>query len=147
MMNWLLAFHFVGLLVWLGGLMTLSRLLGHHVALTSAEAREALIPFERKSYFMAILPGFLVALLTGLGMLFGKGMANYFAPGSAWGLTFHIKLTLVIALIVLDQVTAAKMRKVHKEDTGSRGTFMGLHGAVGLIMIIVIILVKTNILG
>jgi len=147
MMAWLTAFHILGLIVWLGGIMTLSRLLGHHVALESKEARESLIPFERKSYFMAILPGFLISLLTGLGMLFGKGMAVYFAPGSAWGMTFHIKLLLIVVLIVLDQVTVAKMRKVHRDDTGSRGFFMGMHGMIGLIMIVVVILVKTNILG
>jgi uncharacterized integral membrane protein (TIGR00701 family) len=146
-MGWLAAFHVLGLIVWMGGLMTLSRLLGHHVALESSEARESLISFERKSYFMAILPGFLIALTTGLAMLFGKGMANYFAPGSAWGLTFHIKLTLIVALIVLDQMTVAKMRKVHREDTGNRGFFMAMHGIIGLIMIVVVILVKTNILA
>lgn len=146
-MNWLIGTHVVGLILWMGGLITLARLLGHHVSLTSKEAREALIPFESKSYFMAVLPGFLLALISGVLLIVMKGPAVYFAPGAAWGLTFHIKLTLVIALIVLDQLVAAKMRKVHREDTGNRGFFMATHGIVGLLMIVIVFMVKTNILG
>ncbi|MEZ4462862.1 MAG: CopD family protein [bacterium] len=146
-MSWLAATHIVGLILWLGGLITLARLLGHHVSLTSKEAREALVPFERKSYFMAVLPGFLLALGSGLTLLVMNGPKIYFAPGSAWGMTFHIKLTLILVLIVLDQLIAAKMRKVHREDTGNRGFFMATHGIVGLLMIVIVFMVKTNVLG
>ena len=146
-MTWLAGGHIIGLILWLGGLITLARLMGVHSALESTDARKALCEFERKSYFMAVLPGFLLALVTGLALLVGKGMSNYFAPGSAWGLTFHIKMTLVLGLIVLDQVIAAKMRKLHREDTGSKAFFMATHGIVGLITIVVVLMVKTNVLG
>lgn len=146
-MNWLVATHIVGLILWLGGLITLGRLLGTHVTLASKEARDALVEFERKSYFAAVLPGFLIALVSGLTLIVMKGPALYFAPGSVWGMTFHIKLTLVLVLIVLDQLIAARMRKLHKEDTGNRAFFMATHGIIGLIMIIIVFLVKTNILG
>ena len=145
-MNWLAATHIVGLILWLGGLITLARLLGHHVSLASKEAREALVSFERKSYFMAVLPGFLLALGSGLTLLVMNGPKLYFAPGSAWGMTFHIKLTLILVLIVLDQLVAAKMRKLHREDTGNRGFFMATHGIVGLLMIVIVFMVKTNVL-
>lgn len=146
-MNWLVATHLVGLVMWLGGLMTLGRLLGHHASLTSKEARDALVSFERKSYFAAVLPGFLLALVTGVALIVMKGPALYFAPQSGWGLTFHIKMTLVLVLIVIDQLIAAKMRKLHAEDSGNRGFFMATHGVVGLLLIGIVFLVKTNVLG
>ena len=75
------------------------------------------------------------------------GAAAYFAKGAAWGATFHVKMTLVVVLIVLDQLIAAKMRKLHKEDEGNRGFFMATHGIVALIMIVIVLMMKTNILG
>ena len=148
-MTWLASFHIIGLIVWLGGLITLGRLLGHHASLESAEARKSLIDFERKSYFFAVLPGFLVALITGLVLLMtnGGGPANYFGSEGGWGMTFHLKMTLVIVLIVLDQLVGAKMRKLHSEDQGSRAFFMATHGIIALIMILIVVMVKTNILG
>lgn len=148
-MSWLAGLHIIGLILWLGGIITLARLCGHHASLEDAAARKALIPFEKKSYLISVLPGFLLALVTGIIMLVSKagGMAHYFAPESPWGLTFHIKLTIILVLIVLDQLVAAKMRKLHAEDEGSRGFFMATHGIIGLLMIITVLLVKTNILG
>lgn len=148
-MTWLAAFHIIGLILWLGGLITLARLLGHHADLDSGEARQSLVAFEKKTYLFAVLPGFLLALGTGLVLLLtkGGGMAHYFAPGSPWGMTFHIKLLIILFLIVFDQLVAAKMRKLHRDDEGSRGFFMAMHGVVALLMIVTVILVKTNILG
>lgn len=148
-MQWLLGFHIIGIILWMGGLVTIGRLLGHHASLESAEARRALIPFERKSYLFAILPGFLIALLTGLGMLVFKseGIGHYLNPSGPWGATFHAKLTLVVVLIVIDQLVFAKMRKLHRDDEGKRGFFMATHGIVGLAFIVIVLLVKTNMLG
>ncbi len=148
-MQWLLGFHIIGIIVWMGGLATIGRLLGHHAALESSEARQSLVSFERKSYMFAVLPGFLLALGTGLGMLLfkGNGIGHYLSPDGPWGATFHAKLTLVVGLIVIDQLVFAKMRKLHREDEGSRSFFMATHGIVGLLFIAVVLLVKTNLLG
>lgn len=148
-MSWLLAFHIIGIIVWMGGLVTLARLLGHHAALESGDARKSLIRFEHRSYFAAILPGFLVSLGTGLAMLFmkGGGVGHYLDPSGIWGATFHAKLTLIVVLIVLDQLILAKMRKLHREDVGSKPFFMASHGIIGLIFMIIVVLVKTQILA
>ena len=146
----MVAFHLIGIILWMGGLVTLARLLGHHAGLDSKEAREALVGFEKKSYLFAILPGFLLALLTGLGLLVSKGdgISFYLSPDAGpWGGTFHAKLTFVVLIIVFDQLVFAKMRKLHSTDEGSRGFFMAAHGIIGLLFIAVVILVKTNLLG
>jgi uncharacterized membrane protein len=145
-MLWLSAFHIVGLILWMGGLVTLARLLGHHSGLESKEARDALIPFEKKSYLMAILPGFLLTLGTGLVLFVGNGVSYYLDPKGAWGATFHLKLTLVVVLIALDQFVFFKMRKLHGGDEGSRGLFMALHGIIGLLFVVIVVVIKARLL-
>lgn len=146
-MSWILGFHIIGIIVWTGGLVTLARLLGHHAALEAPEARQALVRFEHRSYFWAILPGFLLALGTGVSMLLLKGFGHYLAPGGHWGGTFHAKLTVVVLLIVFDQLVLWKMRKLHRDDEGTRGFFMMAHGVIGLLFMMAAILVETNLLG
>ena len=148
-MQWILGLHVIGIIVWMGGLVTLARLVGHHAGLESKEARASLVRFERRSYFAAILPGFLLALFTGLTMLLfkGNGIGHYLSADGPWGATFHAKLTLVAILIVLDQLILSKMRKLHREDVGSKPFFMATHGIVGLIFMIIVLLVETNVLG
>ena len=148
-MSWLLAFHIIGIIVWMGGLVTLARLLGHHASIEDKAARQALVRFEHRSYVMAILPGFLVALGTGLGMLLFQeaGPKFYLDPSGPWGATFHAKLTLVVVLIAFDQLVFWKMRRLHRDDEGSGGFFMAAHGIVGLLFIVVVILVKTRLLA
>jgi hypothetical protein len=51
-----------------------------------------------------------------------------------------------VLLIVIDQVTHYKMRELHEDPTGeSRSLFMGLHGSIGLLFIIVITLMQVQI--
>lgn len=146
-MVWLQSFHIIGIIVWMGGLATLSRLLGHHASLESPDARAALVQFERRSYLAAVFPAFLVTLGTGLAMLIVNGFGHYLKADGGWGATFHLKLTLVVGLIVADQLVFAKMRKLHRDDEGSRGFFMAVHGITGLVFMIIVILVKTNLLA
>ena len=145
-MGWIVGVHIVGIILWMGGLVTLARLLGHHAGLPSAEAREALITFERKSYFFAVLPGFVLTLLTGLYLLISAPKL-YMAADGPWGATFHLKLTLVLVLIGLDQAIFWKMRKLHADGEGSRGFFMAAHGIVGLLFIVVVLIVKSRVLA
>jgi uncharacterized integral membrane protein (TIGR00701 family) len=148
-MNWILALHIIGIIVWMGGLSMLSRLLGFHAEQQSAEVRKTLQRFEHRSYFWAVMAAFALTLGTGLYMLFakGNGIAHYVGSGSPWGATFHAKLTLVVVLIVLDHLVMRKMKKLHREDEGTKSFFMAVHGVSGVLFMAVVILVKTNLLG
>lgn len=148
-MNWILALHIIGIIVWMGGLSMLSRLLGMHADLESQEARKALERFEHRSYFWAVAPGFLLTLATGLYLLFfrGNGVGYYLDPTGPWGATFHLKLTLIVGLFVLDHLTMRRMKKLHRTGEGTRKFFMAVHGIVGLLFVVVVIAVKTNLLG
>lgn len=129
----------IGIVVWFAASLDLSRLLGHHAKI-GHEAGEALKSYEIKTYYYANLPGFLLALSTGLYMLFSN-LSLYLDPKGAWGATFHIKLTIVTLAIILDQVVLWKMRKLHRGHSVSRGTFMALHGILGMILMVVIVLI------
>jgi uncharacterized integral membrane protein (TIGR00701 family) len=146
MLPWLKALHLVGIILWMGGLFYLTSHLGNHAELESPEARDAFAEVERKSYYFVIVPGFLITLFAGLAPMLMQGFGTYLSTEGAWGSTFHVKLTLVVLLIVIDQVTHYKMRQLHEDPSNeSRSLFMGLHGSIGLLFIIVITLMQVQI--
>lgn len=145
--SWLLGFHIIGIIMWMGGLFALTRHAGMHVGLKDAP-RPALSLYESKSYFMGALPGMILTVGTGLALLFGNAAgAGYFLKADGiYGTTFHVKLLLVVILIVVDQVFLYKMRTFHKDGLGTRKLFMALHGSIGLGFIIIVLLMMTRIL-
>lgn len=145
--QWVVGFHIVGIVMWIGGLMSLTRLLGHRAR--EGQADSGLVSFERKSYFGAVLPGMLIVLVTGSVMLMYKaGTASaYFDPKLAWGATFHVKMTLVTVMIVISEVATWKMRQFHKGKAVSRAVFMALHGVSALLLIGIVLIIKANIFG
>src|SRR5690554_6400447 len=129
----------------MGGLFSLTRHAGMHIALDDAPRPKLSLP-ESKSYFMGSLPGMILAVGTGLVML----MANpsiYLKADLGWGPTFHVKLLLVVILIVIDQVFLFKLRTFHKNGLGTRKLFMALHGSIGLCFIIIVLLMMTRIMA
>lgn len=112
---WILTAHLVGLVLWLGTLLVLSRLLVFHTR--RSEPDQALLAFLRRLYFGACVPGGVLTVLAGLLMLHGVGGAlggpgetlkHYFAPRQAdgtpsfWYVTFHVKLVAVLLLWLCD---------------------------------------------
>lgn len=148
-MTFVVALHIIGLITWMGALLMLSRLLGFHVTLESGEARKKLEQFEHRTYFWAGAPGALLTYATGFGMLFLKGASagHYLAPGGPWGSTFHLKLTLVFFLFVVDHMIMRRMKKLHRGELSGKKPFVILHGSIGVLFMVIVIAVKTNLLG
>jgi uncharacterized membrane protein len=143
--SWLIGFHIIGIILWMGGLFGLTMHAGVHTTLENSP-RPALKIYESKSYFMGSLPGLILTVGTGLWMLLQSPAAFLSAEG-AYGSTFHVKLLLVVILIVVDQVFLMRLRKFHAGGEGSRKLFMALHGTVGLCFIIIVLLMTTRILA
>jgi uncharacterized membrane protein len=146
---WMQALHVIGIILWMGGLFHLARHLGDHAELEDAAVREAFTDYESSTYYIGVLPGFILSLGTGLYMLFiSKGGAgHYLNPDGTWGGTFHLKLLLIVILIGIDQTVHYKMRQLHRgEDTG-RSFFMAAHGIVALSFIVIVVIVQTQILA
>ena len=147
-MNLVLAAHIIGIVLWMGGLLVLTRLLAFHCDLPEGAGAQ-LADFERNTYRFVAALGAGITFIAGLYMLFmkGDGVGHYVSPKGAWGATFHLKLTFVVVLLALDHVVMRKMKKLHRDGEGSRSTFAKLHGAIAVLFIVIVVAVKTNILG
>lgn len=144
MAGWLKAIHLIGMVLWVGGLFYLTSHLGSHAELESQEAKEAFRDIERSAYYYVALPGFLIVLVTGLFGFVSAGVSHYLDTARTWGSTFHVKLTLVFLLIVIDQYVHYQMRQLHRGEEGSRPLFMGLHGIFGLLFMLVIFIMQVG---
>ncbi len=105
-MNWSLTVHIIGIVLWLGGLLVgvrVCRMLASGDSVPSAAVTQAL----RKVWYVNVLQGMGLVLLSGLYQLFTGGIAFYFKQG--W---FHTKLTLVMLLFIATALFALELRKV-----------------------------------
>jgi|GEM_PF-815441 len=157
--GWFLAFHLIGLFIYIGGLLNLSRLLGYHVK-EEAAVRERLSWMEKRMYFFVTLPGLVIAVVFGLLMLYGVGsgsdlgVAHYLKPRvqagdveipSYWYATFHAKFLLITILVCLDIYMGREIVKLGKGGEPPKAKkFKILHGLMALTIISIVILVKAG---
>ncbi len=122
-----LAFHLIGIVMWFGSHLILTRLLTGYV---SPEKRDpALTALVGRVYFGFGLGGFILTVLSGVYQLLSRGMVYYMAQG--W---FHGKLTLVIIMFVVTAVLGVQISRVKKGEQLSTGVLMALHGATGVVL-------------
>lgn len=143
MAAWVRAFHVIGLILWMGGLFQLARHLAYHADLPEDQRSDSLANWESKTYYMTVLPGFVITISSGLYSMFNLGFGHYLAS-DAWGGTFHFKLLMIVILIGADQFLHFRMRQLHKSGEGSRGQFLAVHILVGLSFLVIpfIVLVR-----
>lgn len=146
MASWAQALHIIGIILWMGGLFQLARHLGRHAKLEDDTARKAFAEWERKTYYLTVLPGFLLALGTGLYALFDLGFGYYLNADGRWGATFHLKFLLLVLLIGADQFVHYRMRRLHDDADVSAGPFMAVHGIVALFFIAIVVIMKMELL-
>lgn len=137
-MRYSIAFHIVGLVMWLGGLMILTRCLKIFSAPFSAESKPVLDGFRnivKRLLYGFIVPGALVSLVSGLYQLFTVGPDVYMKQG--W---FHSKLTLVAILFVVTFVVAMQVSKAGRGEVLDKGKLMMLHAISSLSLIAIVFL-------
>ena len=137
----LLGIHVIGFIMWMGGLWVLSRHLAVHTGIDGDKPDPNWKDWESKTYYFGVLPGFLLALGTGLYALL-TNLSGYLSADGAWGATFHLKLTLVVVLIGMDQFFHFKMRSFHKTGEGGKGAFMAVHGVSALCFIAIAMIMQ-----
>lgn len=131
---WWLVFHLLGIILWAGGLLHLSRMLGYHTR-EAMEVQERLSWMEFRMYYFVSLPGLAITLVTGVGMLVAMPML---LQGQGW---LHAKLGLVAGLIVLDQVLRTRLMALRAQPALlDPRPFKILHGLIGLGLIGILIL-------
>ena len=138
--GWLVGLHLIGVVLWMGGLLSFSRILGYHSKeLPSARPRFTFV--EGRLNWLVAVPG---AVLT---IVFGVWLVR--EHGSAWfhvALWMHYKMALVLAVVVIHVVLTVKHAQIRRAAPSapmSRGLYAALHGTIGLLLI-AIVLLATN---
>jgi protoporphyrinogen IX oxidase len=140
-MAWLLTFHILGFIVWLGALLDLTRILGYHVK-EELQVQARLSAMEFRMFFFVATPGLAITLIFGTLLFFTGGGVSQYLVGHGW---FHAKLTLVIVLFVIHYFVGKeilKLRAAPKQTSPVR--FKILHGVAALVMIFILILVMVK---
>jgi uncharacterized membrane protein len=130
--GWLKWVHVLGVVIYVGGLMALTRLLGHAVRFEAAGSRgDAYRVFKRMHKF---------ANWIGLALMLGAGvwLLVWDPAGKAYMRQpyFHMKLTAVVLLAVCDVLFSRKLFRLEGDGPQPGATFFRImHGVVGLTLL------------
>jgi uncharacterized membrane protein len=135
MVAWILVFHLIGLVFWLGSLLVVTHILAIHSEEPSTEARTTLGRLEMKLLTGLAHPGAALMVITGIILIGEK--PHYLREH--W---LYAKLLLVAVLFVLDlrvyfRTTAFLAGRAELR----RRECMALHGAISLVFFAILILV------
>jgi putative membrane protein len=137
MRPWLLAFHLLGVVLWMGGLLTLSRVLGYH-AREAPSVRPRYTWLEGRLNYLVALPGAVLTVATGVGMAIFYGRAWFRAA-----LWLHYKLALVAVVLTLHFSLTLRQRRIARQSPEApvpRALFAAMHGTLGLLLIGILLL-------
>ncbi len=127
-MNYIKLLHILFMIIWVGQLLSLSRLLGYNRKL-SVEALKEMVPLYYRMYLFVEVPSMILAIGTGVLLMLNK-MEVLKMP------YFHLKLTLVGLLVILDFVLGKSILDL-KHNVVKEGVvkYKILHGLCGLVLI------------
>ena len=137
MRAWLLTFHLLGVVLWMGGLLTFSRVLGYH-AREAPSVRPRFTWLEGRLNYLVTIPGAVLTIAFGLWLTSIYGMAWFRV--AVW---LHYKLGLVAAVIVIHVVLTKKQRQIARAAPDApmkRALYAALHGTLGLLLIAILAL-------
>ena len=132
--------HVIGVILWIGGLLFLTRLLGYHMKEVGKPdnrgAMEVLTRIELRMHHLVVVPGLVLALIGGLWQLLAQ--AGFLREG--W---FHVKLTIVLFFFVLHGWCLVKILAIRANPPEKKTPiFSIIHGLSGLLLIAVLVLLR-----
>jgi len=132
--GWVKWIHLVGIVVYVGGFLTLTRLLGHAVRFETVASRADAYRVLKRMHKFVDWGGLAMMLATGLWMLIADpAHLNYMKAPSGY---FHVKLTCIVVLIVCDVVLSRKLFALDPDGPQpGPGFFRAMHGVAGLAML------------
>lgn len=137
-----LALHIIGLILWIGSLLILTRCMKIFTKSFPKEAEDGIAGFRttvKRLFYGFCLPGLAVSLGSGLYQFSQRGAAYYMKLG--W---FHTKLTLVFVLFIVTFLLAQEIKKISAQITISSGKTIALHAISSTCMIIIVFLTILN---
>lgn len=135
-MLWIKAFHLITVVTWFAGLFYLPRLYVYHAMAEDPTGIERFKVMERKLFRGIMTPSAVLAVGTGLWLLFG-----WWLDGLAEAGWLHVKLVLVAALIGY-HVYLWRLMIAFREDRNRHGHvfYRWLNEAPVLVLVAVVIL-------
>ena len=137
-MAWWLTFHLLGMILWTGGLLTISRMAAYHVA-EQADVQPRFAWVEWRMYWLVTVPGAVIVGITALGLM-GTGLMPYETMG--W---FKGKMLLVALLAGLHAILHVKLKALKEQpEIAKKAVFSAVHGTIGLTIIGILIMVQVQ---
>jgi len=141
MVAWVLVFHLIGLVFWLGSLLVVTQVLAIHTEEASPETRATLARLEARLLKGLAHPGAAIMVITG-------AMLVYHEPEFLRQNWLQAKLCLVAILILLDLRLTFRARAFQKGEVElSRRECMILHGGISLVFLAILTLVMIKPFG
>ncbi|MCK6480316.1 MAG: hypothetical protein L6R43_09235 [Planctomycetes bacterium] len=112
--GWLLAAHLLGVLGYAGGILTVSRMLGT-VGSLPQESRAGAASAARRAYLLFLLPMGVLMVGSGLWLLIGDPGGQGYMKQAA----FHVKLTLVAVLMIVEHLMVIRPLKALSKGGGA----------------------------
>ena len=132
-----LSLHIIGITMWVGGLMILTRVM--KVLSEPYQAEGLLAKTIRRIYWGFIVPGAVLVLLTGLHQIGFRGAAYYMSQG--W---FHTKLSFALILAIVTIFVGVAVRASLRGEIIRAPRMGALHGVSGACLLIIVILTMLN---
>ena len=130
--GWIKWIHVVGVFVYAGGFLTLTRMLGKAVRYESVESRTDSYATLKRMHKFVDWGGLGMMLIAGLFMLADDPAGKHYMKEGY----FHMKLTFILILLVCDFLTTKKLFALNAEGPQPRATFFRImHGIVGLCIV------------
>jgi uncharacterized membrane protein len=131
--GWLKWVHVLGVVIYVGGLMALTRLLGHAVRFEAAGSRSDAYRIFKRMHKFANWAGLGLMLVAGLVLLLWDPAGKaYLKKGY-----FHMKLTAIVVLAVCDIMFTRKLMRLEGDGPQPRAAFFrAMHGVVGLALLV-----------
>jgi len=135
--GWPRLFHVFGAVAYIGGILAVSRLLAL-LPSTEAGPRASAAALARRVYLTVALPGLVVLLLAGLHTAFADPREQHYFR-QPW---FHMKLTVVLLLLVVDHLLVLRPLKALARGEGDPQAHAALYRAafwiVGLLTFVLL---------
>lgn len=129
------ALHLLGIILWTGGLMNLTRMVSFHMQ-EEPEVQKRLHYIEDRIYKFVTLPGMLITIAMGFYMLTMN--MDYFMK-QPW---MHAKLLFVGIMIVITALLHGKLNELgNTTEKQNPKMFKALHGITGLMLILTLIMI------
>ena len=133
---WLKFVHLLGMVVYVGGFLTLTRMLGHAVRFEAPQSRADAYRVLKRMHVFVDWGGLALMMIAGLWLLVADPVGKQYMKQGY----FHMKMTFIVVLLVSDAILSRKLFRMRGEDTPPAATmFRVVHGIAGLALIGILI--------